>query len=232
MIRNLQVSLLLALSLLPISSGCEKKAKGETVSPDDAGAEAEVDPLDALKAIPTRLQVEVDGVLQPITDAEKLIAELETIPARYNLSAADFQSMVKASFDSETGTVELSADLQIADEAKAELLATIAQLRGIKLGLAATPERVTVAVGNVVGIGAEAIALSTKLLASLQAKAQVAFGDKKAEIAAQIQEVTGLKDQIAAQVGDAKAQFTELPARAAEVGVNFTASFTGSASAG
>ncbi|MFV8756339.1 hypothetical protein ACNOYE_37810 [Nannocystaceae bacterium ST9] len=229
--RKIQVSMLLALSLFPIAiGGCEKKAKGETVSPDEA--EGEVDPMTELKAIPTRLQAEVDGVMQPLTDAEKLMGELETIPERYSLSAADFKSMVKASFDSETGTVELSADLQIAEDAKTELLATIAQLRGIKVGLETTPDRVELALENVIKIGADAVTLSTKLLASLEAKAKVAMGEKKAEIAAQIQEVTALKDQITTQIDDAKAQITELPARATEIGANFTASFAGSASAG
>jgi hypothetical protein len=229
--RKIQVSMLLALSLFPLAiGGCEKKAKGETVSPDEA--EGEVDPLTELKAIPTRLQAEVDGVMQPLTDAEKLMGELETIPERYSLTAADFKSMVKASFDSETGTIELSADLQIAEDAKTELLATIAQLRGIKVGLETTPDRVELALENVIKIGADAVTLSTKLLASLEAKAKVAMGEKKAEIAAQIQEVTALKDQITTQIDDAKAQITELPARAAEVGANFTASFAGSASAG
>jgi hypothetical protein len=51
------------------------------------------------------------------------------------------------------------------------------------------------------------------------------MGDKKAEIEAQIQEVTALKDQILTQIEDAKSQVTEIPARAAEVGANFSASF-------
>lgn len=230
MTRKIQASLLLALSLsLPLSlGGCEKKAKGETVSPD----EAEEDPLVQLQAIPTRLQAEVDGVLQPITDAETLMGELETIPERYKLSAADFKGLVKASFDSETGTVEINADLHVAEDAKAELLATIAQLRGIKVGLETTPDRVKVATENVIQIGVDGVELSAKLLVSLQAKLKVAIGDKKAEIEAQIQEVTAIQGQLTTQIEDIKTQITELPARAAEVGANFTASFAGSATAG
>ncbi len=232
MIRKIQVTALLALSLsMPFTmGGCEKKAKGETVSPDEA--EGEADPLDQLKAIPTRLQAEVDGLLKPINDADSLMADIETIPERYKLSAADFKGLVKASFDSETGTVELSADLHVAEDAKAELMATLAQLREIKVGLETTPDRVKVALDNVIAIATDAVTLSTKLIASLEAKAKVAMGDKKAEIAAQIQEVTSLKDDILVQIDAAKAQITELPARAAEVGANFTASFAGSASAG
>lgn len=225
MFRKIQVSMLLAVSLLPLSLGaCEKKQKGgETVSPDEA--EGEGDPLEQLKAIPDRLQAEVDLVLKPITDAETLMAELETIPERYKLSPADFKGLVKASFDSETGTVEISADLAVAEEAKAELLATIAQLREIKVGLETTPARVEVALENVVKIGTDGVGLAAEVLVSLEAKAKVAMGEKKAEIAAQIQEVTAIKDTLTTQVADIKTQITEIPAKAAEVGANFTASF-------
>jgi hypothetical protein len=226
MTRKIQVSMLLALSLaLPLSvSGCEKKDKGEeTVSPDEA--EGEGDPLTELKAIPDKLKAEVDMVLKPVTDAETLMADLETIPERYKLTAADFKGLVKASFDSESGTVEISADLKVAEEAKAELLATIAQIREIKVGLETTPDRVKVALENVVKIGTDGVKLAAELLVSLEGKAKVAMGAKKDEITAQIQEVTAIKDSLTTSIEDIKTQITEIPAKAAEMSVNFTASF-------
>ncbi|PRP99291.1 hypothetical protein [Enhygromyxa salina] len=227
MLRQINTALILALLALPLTAGgCEKKAKGEkTENPDEAGEAG--DPLEALKAIPDRLQAEVDGVIAPITDAETLMGEIETIPERYSLSAADFKAMVQANFAiTEAGAeIELSADLSIAEDAKAELTATLQKLKEIKVGLETTPARVTVATENIVQIGLEAVELSTKLVASLTAKAKVAMGEKKAEIEAQIQEVTALKDGILTQIEDVKGQVTEIPARAAEVGASFTASF-------
>ncbi len=232
LLRRIQTTLVLTVLALPlVAGGCEKKDKGEkTENPgDEAG-----DPLEELKAIPDRIQAEVDGVLKPIDDAEKLMAELETIPAKYNLSLEDFKGMVKANFAvTEAGAeIQLSADLSIAEEAKAELIATIQGLKDIKVGIETTPDRVKLATENIIKIGTDAVTLSTKLIASLEAKAKVAMGEKKAEIAAQIQEVTALKDQILVQVEDAKTKVTEIPAKAAEVGANFTANFAGSASAG
>jgi len=216
---------MLALLALPLTvGGCagEKAEKSENPDSADAG-----DPIDELKAIPDRLQAEIDGVLAPLTDAETLMGELESIPERYSLSAADFKAMVQANFavTTEGAAVELNADLSIAADAQAELIATIQQLKDIKIGLETTPQRAKIAVENIVAIATDAVTLSTKVIGSLTAKAKVAMGDKKAEIEAQIQEVTALKDQILTQIEDAKGQLTEIPARAAEVGANFSASF-------
>lgn len=226
MLRKINTVLMLTLLAFPLTmSGCEKKNKGEeTTNPDEAEGG---DPLEQLKAIPDRIQAEIDVVLQPIDDAEKLMADLETIPERYSLTAADFKGMVQANFavTEEGAEVEISADLSIAEDAQAELKATIQQLKDIKVALETTPDRVVVATENIVKIGGDAVKLAAEVIPSLQAKAKVAMGEKKAEIEAQIQEVMALKDQLPQLVDDAKAQLTDIPARAAEVGANFTASF-------
>lgn len=233
MLRKINTVMMLALLALPLSvGGCEKKEKGEeTTNPDEAEGG---DPLEQLKAIPDRIQAEIDGLLKPIDDAEKLMAELETIPERYSLSAEDFKGMVQANFavTEEGAEIQLSADLSIADDAKAELTATIQQLKDIKVALETTPDRVVLATENIVKIGTEGVQLAAQVIPSLTAKAKVAMGEKKAEIEAQIAEVTALKDQFPALIEDAKSQVTEIPAKAAEVGANFTASFAGGASAG
>lgn len=224
MLRKINTLLTIALLALPLTmGGCEKKNKAETTNPD----EAEGDPLEQLKAIPDRIQAEIDMVLKPIDDAEKLMGELETIPERYSLTAADFKGMVQANFSvtEEGAEVQLSADLSIAEDAVAELKATIQQLKDIKVGLETTPDRVALATENIVKIGADAVALAAEVIPALTAKAKVAMGEKKAELEAQIQEVMALKDQIPQLVNDAKGKLTEIPAKAAEVGANFTASF-------
>jgi hypothetical protein len=226
MLRKFNTVLMLALLALPLTvGGCEKKDKGEeTENPDKAEGG---DPLEELLAIPDRLQAEVDGLLKPIDDAEKLMGEIETIPERYSLSAADFKGVVQANFaiTEEGAEIQLSADLAVAEEAKAELIAIVQQLKDIKVALETTPDRIVVATENIVKIGADAVALAAEVIPSLAAKAKVAMGDTKAEIEAQIAEVTALKDQIPQLVEDAKSKLTEIPARAAEVGANFTTSF-------
>lgn len=223
MFRKINTVLMLTLLALPMTvGGCEKKDKGEKTENPDKG-----DPLEELLSIPDRLQAEVDGVIKPLDDAEKVMADLESIPERYNLSLADFKGMVQANFaiTDEGAEVQISADLSIAADAQAELIATIQQLKDIKVGLETTPERIALATENIVKIGADAVALAAEVIPSLTAKAKVAMGDKKAEIEGQIQAVMSLKDQIPQLVEDAKSKLTEIPARAADVGVSFSASF-------
>lgn len=230
MLRRINTVLMLSLLALPLTiSGCEKKEKGEkTENPDDAEGG---DPVAELLATPDKIQAEIDNLLKPIDDAEKLMADIESIPAKYELSLDDFKGMVQANFavTEEGAEIQLSADLSIAEDAKAELTATLQQLKDIKVALETTPDRIVTAGENIANIGAEALKTLPEVVGSLQAKAKVAMGDKKAEIEGQLAEVMALKDQIPALVTDAQAKLTEIPARAAEVGANFTANFAASA---
>lgn len=221
--------LITALLTVPLAlTGCgDKDGKQSTENPDDG--EGGGDPLEQLKATPDRIQAEIDTVIAPIDEAEAIMAEVEAMPAKFDLTLEDFKGVVQASFDSADGTVVISADLSIADEAKAEFEAQIQALVDLKGKLAATPDTVKTATENMVAIAAETVELAAKATASLTAKAKVAMGEKKAEIEQQIAELETLKGQIMTQIDDAKATFTELPGRAAEVGANFTASFAGSA---
>jgi phage shock protein PspC (stress-responsive transcriptional regulator) len=66
--------------------------------------------------------------------------------------------MVQANFavTEEGAEIQLSADLSIAEDAQAELKATIQQLKDIKVGLETTPDRIAVATENIALIGADA----------------------------------------------------------------------------
>lgn len=221
--------ILLSLALAAPLTGCSKKDKG-TTNPDEA-AEGEVDPLVELQAIPDQIQAEVDLVLQPITDVDVVIDQVTSMPATLGVDAASLRGLAKASFDN--GEVAVDVDLEIGAEAKAEVEAVLAKIRGIVTGLEETPERVKTATGNIVGLGAKATGLVTKLTAKYQAKLSnpMLKGDAKLKIQGELDMVIALDAQIKGTVSDAKTTVTSLPDLGKDALVKLTAAFAGSGSA-
>jgi len=221
--------LLLSLALAAPLSACSKKDKG-TTNPDEAAeAEGEVDPLEELKAIPTQVQAEVDLVLQPITDVDVVIDQVTSMPQTLGVDAASLRGLAKASL--ENG--EVSVDLDIAADAKAEVEAVLVKIKGIVTGLKETPERVKTATGNIVALGTKATGLVGKLTAKYQAKLSnpLLKADAKAKIQADLDTVIKLDADIKATISDAKSTVTSLPNKGKEALVKLTAAFAGSASA-
>lgn len=219
--------LILSFALAAPLTGCSKKDKN-TTNPDEA-AEGEVDPLVELQAIPDQIQAEVDLVLQPITDVDVVIDQVTSMPATLGVDAASLRGLAKASF--ENG--EVSVNLEIGAEAKAEVEAVLVKITGIVTGLKETPERVKTATGNIVGLGAKATGLVSKLTAKYQAKLSnpMLKADAKAKIQGELDIVIALDAQIKGTVSDAKATVTSLPDMGKDALVKLTAAFAGSGSA-
>ena len=220
---------LLSVTLAAPSLGCNKKDKGSTNPDEAAEAEGEVDPLEELKAIPTQVQAEVDLVLQPITDVDVVIDQVTSMPQTLGVDAASLKGLAKASL--ENG--EVSVDLDIAADAKAEVEAVLVKIQGIVTGLKETPERVKTATGNIIALGTKATGLVGKLTAKYQAKLSnpLLKADAKAKIQADLDTVLKLDADIKATINDAKTTVTSLPDKGKDALVKLTAAFSGAASA-
>lgn len=219
---------LLSVSLVAPLAGCSKKDK-DSNNPDEAAAEGEVDPLVELQAIPAQIQAEVDMVLQPITDVDVVIDQVTSMPQTLGLDAASLRGLAKASF--ENG--EVSVNLDITADAKAEVEAVLVKIKGIATGLKETPERVKTATGNIVTIGTKATGLVTKLTAKYQAKLSnpLLKAEAKAKIQAELDIVVALDADIKTTITEAKSTVTSLPDKGKEALLKLTAAFSGSASA-
>lgn len=215
----------LALSLLALvvaPAACGKKDK-QSKNPDEA-AESDKDPLEELKGIPVAIQAEVDMVLQPINDVDVVINQLAEMPGRLGVDAKALTGLASASL--KDGKVEVSID--VSAEAKAEVEALLNTVKGIGIGLKEIPNRVPVATKNIVGHGAKAVALVTKLTAKYQAKLSSPFtkADEKLKIQGELDMVVKLDADIKATVGDAKNTVMSVPAKGTEALAKITAAFT------
>jgi hypothetical protein len=217
---------LLSVALAAPLAGCSKKDKG-TDNPE--AAEGEVDPLEELKAIPDQVQAEVDLVLQPITDVDVVIDQVTSMPQTLGVDAASLRGLAQASLQNG----EVSVNLDITAEAKAEVEAVLVKIKGIVTGLKETPERVKTATGNIVALGTKATGLVTKLTAQYQAKLSnpLLKADAKAKIQADLDMVIKLDADIKATIDGAKTTVTSLPDKGKEALVKLTTAFAGGASA-
>lgn len=217
--RLTTVLCLVALVVAPV--GCSKKDKASK-NPDDA-AESDKDPLEELKGIPVAIQGEIDMVLQPINDVDVVIEQISSMPGRLGVDAKGLTALASASLSNG----EVSVNLDVSAEAKAEIEALLKTVQGIGVGLKAIPERVPVATKNIVGHGAKAVALVAKLTAKYQAKLSSPFtkADEKLKIQGELDIVMKLDADIKASVNDAKATVMGVPAKGTEALAKITAAF-------
>jgi len=220
-----KLPLLLALAAFGTTAvACEKKEKTE--NPDDgAAAEGDADPVAQLEQYQADIQAEMDKVMAPMTETELLITAMSEAPAKMEIDKAKMMSMFKASF--ENGTVEISADIEIDAEAKAELEALLNQAKELKVTFETYPETIKTSAASLVELTGKAIAQATAASASISAKLKnpMLKGEKKLELEGQLQTVTSIKTDLEGKIQEIKAMPQELPAKAAEASAKLTASF-------
>lgn len=199
---------------------------------DTTAAKIELAPIDELKAIQGDLQADVDGIMQPINDAQTISDDLAALTSKYKLSASDVAAMVTATV--KDGTVSVGADLKVADDARVAVDATMKKLKGIVTGLKATPEKAA----NLLKKAATLIAKVPVLAGQVTAKATVAmsnpFGgaDAKVKAKADLDAVKTITADVQKQISDVQAKLTSIPSLATSALTKLTASLAGGASTG
>ncbi len=214
-------AVMLAAFLVAGCGGGEKDAK------DGDDANADLEPIDQLKAVSTDLQAGVDDLMAPINEVDALIENVTSLPAKLNIDAKTFMGMVSATADS--GEISIQADLDITVEAKAEVEACLTQVQTIIAGLKATPEKVKVLTVKVAEATAKVPMLAAKVTTNAQAKLAnpLAKADVKVSAQADLDAVVSVQADVEASIEEVKGTITGIPAMAAEALAKLTASFAG-----
>jgi hypothetical protein len=204
------------------------KGKGDANASGEA--EVQLSGIQKLEKLSANLQAGVDQLMQPITDTQWVIDEITSLPARLNLDAGSLLGMAKATMDS--GTISISADLNLAAEAQAEVQALLEKIQAIVAGLKATPERVqalTVQAGAAI---AQVPVLATGISTAAQAKLAnpLASAESKAQAQADLSAVVNVQASVEAQIQDVQNKIVGIPAMATEALAKLAASFAGGAS--
>jgi hypothetical protein len=202
------------------------KAEGDTAGE----AKVELSGIQKLEKLSADLQAGVDQLMQPITDTQWVVDQVTSLPARLNLDAKSLLGMAKATMDS--GSISISADLNLAAEAQAEVQALLERIQAIVAGLQATPERVKILTAQAGAAIAQVPVLAMGITTSAQAKLAnpLASAESKAQAQADLSAVVNVQAGVEAQIQDVQNKIMGIPALATEALAKLAASFAGGAS--
>ena len=191
-----------------------------------AEAKGTLSATDQLKALSVDLQAGMDALMQPINDTESLVNDITNLPAKLNLNATTLMSMAKATLDS--GTVSISADLNLDANAKAEVEATLNKLKGIVQGLKAVPDRVQGLAAKATAALAQVPVLTAQVTTSAQATMANPFAsaESKTQAQAELNGVAQIQTDVNAQIQNIQKNIAEIPTLAASALAKLAASFT------
>ena len=193
------------LGAIAVAPACKKGGGGGGDLTPPAAPEYE-SAFDEMKDIPTQIDVQVKWITQPIDDAHKLGDEFNALKESLQISAEDLGAMATASF--KDGTIEVSADLSIADEKKAEVEAFLGKVKASGEAVMGIPKRAQKVTGWLTKMPMKVPGLAKKALDEQKAKLEAAVGDVKVEIQANIELIPNLQTEIVekskATIGDVK----------------------------
>jgi hypothetical protein len=209
MLKELVFAVALATTSFAVT-GCSSK---DAATSDDA-AKGEQNPVDELKGMSDELQKDIDGIMQPINDAETVSTDIDNLVKKYGIKASDLKVMGKTALDG--GEVTLSADIK--PEAKDDVMALMAKIKGIGTGLTQAPDKVQALLAKLPAKLANVPVLYGKAQASLQVKANNPFGnaDEKKKAKDDLASLDKIKTDTMTKVQNIKTQVTGLPQKASE----------------
>ncbi|HEY4119865.1 MAG TPA: hypothetical protein VGM56_18490 [Byssovorax sp.] len=202
--------LVLAVAVASMSASAVGCAAKDPNTAEDA--KSDQSPVDELRGLSDDLGKDVDGIMQPINDVDDVVNQLTEAPKKYGLDASDVKAMGKAAFDG--GEIKLSANVK--PEQRDELMALMTKIKGIPVGLNATPDKVSALVAKLPAALAKVPVLYGKAQASLQVKANNPFGnaDEKAKAKADLAGLDKVKTDTMTKVDTIKTSVTALPEKA------------------
>jgi hypothetical protein len=207
-------------------TGCKKSG---SASASTAPAEPTYDnPFDQLQDMPNQVNAKIDWVKQPLADASALGEEFSAIQAKYSLDIKALGGMASAAFVD--GKVEISADVSIAADAKADIEAFLGKVKAAGEGVIGIAGRAKTAAGAVSKMALKAPGVALKATGHLKNELKVATDDAKAQIQANIELVPKLTADVKAMVPDAVGKIKAIPGESTGVITELKAAFAGEGS--
>jgi peptidoglycan hydrolase CwlO-like protein len=217
MFKKLLVALVLA-SVPVVVTGCGGSDKDAANGGDAAGDKS---PLDELKAMNDDTQKQIDALLQPVTDVDDIVKQVDELPKKHaKVKSADLKKMLKTACDG--GELDVTA---VDADGKEDVVALGAKVKAVCTGIKATPEKVQALVAGMPAKLAQIPVLVGKAQASLTVKANSPFGnaEEKVKAKADLADLEKIKTDTMSKFEDAKKKLTDLPGKAKDASVKLSA---------
>ena len=188
-------------------------------------AASSMTPMEELKAMPKELHADLEALTKPIDQLDATINTITSFPERHKVNAGAILGLAKARVDGKK--VELSADVKLDAEAKAELDAALKGLEEAVVALKATPDNAAALGKKAVAMSAKLPVMATRITSEANVKIANPFADAKGKAAAQadIDGVAKAQADVQAEVQAVQAKVPELPQLATKALAKLTASF-------
>ena len=199
-IFKIAISLTLLICSTLIACGSQGGSKAKSVSA-----------YEQLQGLSTELQNQLDQTMAPITLADEIISDFESLPKALNLSPKQFKGVINTALQ---GVVKLPEG--ISDEPANKLNDFARKLSQFKTGILATPDQATALVIQI----SEGIIKVPVLVTEIETKAKspvvpMVFSKKdKAKAEKEASEAKKLSENVIAQLNDMKTKALELPNQA------------------
>lgn len=161
--------------------------------------------FDELKDIPTQIDANIKWITQPLDDAHALGGEFNSLKDELGISAEDLGAMASVTF--QDGTIEVSAELNIATEQRASVEAFLGKVKQVGLDVKSIPSRAKKVTGYLTKVPMKVPGLAGKATKELKAQLEAATAELKVEIEANIKLVPELQTEI---VDKSKATLTDV----------------------
>ncbi len=137
----------LVLGALIIGAPACKKGSSDSAALTPPVAPEYENPFEELNDLPKQITAQVDWVSQPLRDAAAIGDEFAALQAKYNIDVKALGGMATAAF--KEGKLEISADVSIAADAKADVEALLAKIKASGEAIGTIPKRASKATGAI-----------------------------------------------------------------------------------
>ena len=225
--RTILSSLLLG-AFIVAAPGC-KKGSSDSAELTPPAAPTYENPFDELNDLPKQMTAQLDWVTQPLRDASALGEEFTAIQAKYSIDVKALGGLATAAF--KDGKLEISADVSIAADAKAEVEALLGKIKAAGVAIGTIPKRATKASAAIGKMSIKVVSLAPKATAYLKKQLSEATAEMSAELKGSIElnltSIPEMPNKIKASGKDAIAKVKAIPGEAKTTFTELLAAFSG-----
>jgi hypothetical protein len=223
-VTRIILSSLLLGSFVVAAPGCKKSGSASTALTPPAAPEYE-NPFAELNDLPNQINAQVDWVSQPLRDASALGDEFTAIQAKYSIDAKTLGGMAKVAFTD--GKVEISADVSIAADAKADVEALLNKIKASGEAVLTIPKRASKAAGSISKLTLRVPGLGAKATSYLKKEISGAAAEAKASLEANLTAIPEITVKVKASIPESVNKVKAIPAEAKTTVSELTAAFSG-----